>query len=94
MSFGKIDKHNWKRCSVPLCDTHRPDGFHMLPKDIDQRNKWIEKCGLKKVNLSSRICSKHFNPSDYHKNKKLLKEGSIPSQLLPVRHFLSFIHGV
>ena len=79
------ESYNWKKCSVPYCGTSRSDGFHMIPKDLEVRNKWIEKCSLKKVNSSTRICSEHFNASDYVKKK--LKAGSIPSQNLPVRHF-------
>ena len=84
------EKYNWKRCSVPFCTTHQLNGFHMFPKDPEQRNKWKEKCGLDKVTSSSRICSLHFTKDDY--GKKYLKDGRIPSQNLPVRHLLSFIY--
>ena len=78
-------KYKLRKCSVPNCGTKRANGLHHFPTDLDQRNKWIEKCGLNKINSSSRICSLHFNRNDYLKKK--LKIGSIPSQNLPVRNY-------
>ena len=76
--------HHWKKCAIPSYGTRGASGFHQFPTDGVQRNKWIEKCGLNKINFSSRLCSLHFNRNDYL--KKRLKIGSIPSQNLPVRH--------
>ena len=84
------DSYNWKTCAIPNCGVSRSDRFHKFPsKDLDTRKKWMDKCGLNKVNSSSRICSEHFTPNDYVKTK--LKQGAIPSQNLPVRHFLLYI---
>ena len=78
-------KYKLRKLSVPNCGTRRANGLHNFPTDLDQRNEWMKKCGLNKINSSSRICSLHFNRNDYLKKK--LKIGSIPSQNLPVRHF-------
>ena len=56
-----------------------------IPKAL--RQKWLKKCCLHEfmINTSSKVCHLHFLKSDYEKIK--LKNGTVPSQNLPVGHF-------
>ena len=80
------------KCVVPQCSNDskvRTDGFLNFPvKDLNLRQKWIEKLGLEKSKLNLNyqfVCKAHFAEED--KLAKKLKEGSFPTQNLPVRQF-------
>ena len=74
-------------CVVPFCSNTGTEKFHKLPKDPVLRQKWIKKASLDETKLhsSSRVCHLHFKSDDYIKVR--LKEGTFPTQNLPVRHF-------
>lgn len=69
--------------------------YHCFPNDTNLSNLWIQKCKrLDSVNSkNARICSDHFEPSDYiddMKNrllnlpqKKVLCKGAVPTLKLP-----------
>ncbi|XP_028514771.1 THAP domain-containing protein 6 [Exaiptasia diaphana] len=83
---------NRDHCSVPLCQNNRSKKtpgvtFHTFPKDKALKKQWIIK--IKRdigrnfaINASTRICSKHFLPSQLKKSlggKTYLEKGAIPS---------------
>ena len=80
------------KCVVPGCSNdskNRNDGFLNFPvKDPDLRQKWIKILCLEdtKLNLKYQfVCKAHFAKEDILTKK--LKEGSFPTQNLPVRQF-------
>lgn len=84
-----------KRCGIPGCE--RKTSLHRLPKDPDDRNKWIQfifKECPSHVSTDLRVCSLHFT-IDCFKNKSqhdagfaqklLLKERAVPTVLESIR---------
>lgn len=89
-------------CAVFSCSNHgkktKGQGiiYHSFPKDVNLRKAWIVKCKrLDKLNVAhARICSNHFNPSDYEddirnrllglEERKKLKPTAIPSSNLTI----------
>lgn len=90
-------------CAVPLCTSNSKTSpslsFHKFPKDSEIRATWIrnirrdEVAGVFVVNDSTRVCSLHFLPSDYHdasegrkrerstqRKNKFLKAAAAPTQ--------------
>lgn len=74
--------------------------FFRFPRDKTTCKKWVVSCGRSdKFNpQTSHMCSLHFVPSDYArdlkaellncpipKNKRLLKDGSVPTMNLPLK---------
>ena len=78
-----------KFCSVPFC-ANKKGRNHTFPTLKDLRQKWLEKCCLHEfmITKSSKVCHLHFLQSDYNKVK--LKDGTFPTQNLPVGHFEPF----
>lgn len=87
-------------CSVVGCNTwDRPKDvvYHRFPKEKRARKEWVVLCGNKRVNfLTARICSIHFEKTDYERNLKYemlnlpvprrlrnLKKDAIPSKHIP-----------
>ncbi|XP_037776359.1 uncharacterized protein LOC119573275 isoform X1 [Penaeus monodon] len=87
-------------CSVVGCNNwDRPKDalFHRFPKEEETRKEWIVLCGKKKVNfVTERICSIHFEKTDYERKLKYemlnlpvprrlrtLKKDAIPSKHIP-----------
>ena len=75
MSFG---------CSVPNCKIKPGIRAFRFPKDLHRRNHWINL--IKRSNWepgeTSRICEKHFRPSEIHtgiNGKPVLKKDAMPS---------------
>ena len=79
-------------CAVSGCSNStkvKGKTFHRFPKDESLRKLWIAFTGMKKKdpnwnpNNFAVICSDHFHPCDFNKNKKYLtlKRGSIPSSV-------------
>ena len=73
-------------CCVPFCN-NKTGKNHKFPIPKALRQKWLDKCCLHEfmINTSSKVCHLHFLKSDYEKIK--LKNGTVPSQNLPVGHF-------
>lgn len=73
--------------------------FYKFPKDESIAWAWDQCCGRKEpINLkTAKICSKHFQPTDYERNLKNellgivsrtcppLKPGTVPTLCLPIR---------
>ncbi|XP_040078088.3 uncharacterized protein LOC120849882 [Ixodes scapularis] len=56
-------------CSVPQCNTYHGEtgaSFYYYPRDRKVRKEWLTKLKMGKTNSkSSRVCSKHFDESDF-----------------------------
>ena len=75
------------KCTVPDCPTLSQNGFSSLPSNLEIRKIWFEKLQLNPEIKKHRVCTRHFNESDYGKNRvklQLLKD-RVPSRNLPVR---------
>lgn len=76
-----------KDCYFSKSSKHR---FPNPNKDPKRFNKWLVLCGNKELLIKpaervyshSRVCGKHFIPSDFGPNNVLLKT-AIPSVLMP-----------
>ena len=44
--------------------------FHILPKDPEIRNKWIEICQTNKNRTTGFVCSRHFESNAFERNLK------------------------
>ena len=85
-------------CSVAICPSPKDASYFRFPKDISVQKSWIESCKRQdEINpKTARICSLHFNDSDFERDlrnellnipvRKLLKPNSIPSQNLQPEH--------
>ena len=85
-------------CSVAICPSPKDASYYRFPKDISHQKIWIELCKRQdKVNpTTARMCSLHFNDSDFERDlrnellnlpvRKLLKPNSIPSKNLQPEH--------
>ncbi|XP_076381061.1 THAP domain-containing protein 1-like [Megalopta genalis] len=66
--------------------------FHLLPKDTDRRNKWLEALGLKDwcPPKSAAVCSAHFEEQDYetHATLRKLKVDAFPHVNLPSKEVI------
>jgi hypothetical protein len=93
-SVSNTDGKRVTKCSVPLCTTKGIGGYHNIPGNPDLRAKWQNICQLLQVNLSSAVCQRHFNTSDYmippgtlndlnEEIKPRLNNGACPSLHLP-----------
>lgn len=74
------------RCVVKGCPNKftktKGVAYHTIPKDEERRKLWLLNCD-EDVNLSSaRICSKHFNECDYHRDLQAELLGTTPKNLL------------
>ncbi|XP_056587765.1 piggyBac transposable element-derived protein 4-like [Triplophysa dalaica] len=86
---------SYRRCAVYGCV--RTTSLHMLPKDPDVREKWIQfivKKSSTQINAHLRVCSSHFtsgcfeNKSQYDAGfaqKLLLKDRAVPTIWDPTR---------
>ena len=88
-------------CIVRGCRSRHVKGrkdihFHVLPKDEELRQKWLELCGAKKNRTSGFVCSFHFERSSFERNLKYellglpvppgqwkFKKGAVPTLQLP-----------
>ncbi|EZA61229.1 THAP domain-containing protein [Ooceraea biroi] len=56
--------------------------FHLIPKDVIRRDKWLEAIYLKNwhPNKTAAVCSEHFKEEDYkpHLTLRKLKEDAVP----------------
>ena len=86
-------------CGVAGCKNNSRNktsdlSFFALPKEVNIRSKWIDRCGRK--GKSTRICSAHFRDEDYEISyfvkksvmgrqaaRKKLKKEAVPSLNLP-----------
>lgn len=69
--------------------------YHCIPKATDMRRKWLKACNRKECGVFTRICSDHFDASDYERDlkaellnlkpKKVLKPDAIPCRNIPGR---------
>nr|XP_027213407.1 THAP domain-containing protein 2-like isoform X4 [Penaeus vannamei] len=89
-----------RNCAVVGCrsgNLSRDILYHRFPKEEGARKEWAILSGKKKVNCETeRICSLHFEKTDYERrlkyemlhlpvprNMRILKKGAIPSKLIP-----------
>ena len=79
------------KCCVIGCGFEGKTGFLSFPKsetESARRKIWIEtlKLDSTKVTSNSKVCEKHFAPSDFlpKTNRIRLKQGTNPSRNLPV----------
>lgn len=100
----KLRSQIWKMilCAVEGCRSTRKHNpglmFHVFPKNEDLQKKWIKLCRYSpgKNIRNARICSLHFDASDYKRHLKYellnyyiprtlqtLKEDAAPSKRLP-----------
>ncbi len=90
---------NGSICAVAICPSPKGQVYHVFPKDLKLQKVWIDACKRKdKINVKfARVCSLHFQESDYERDfqsellnlpiKKRLKAGSYPTlKLLPGEH--------
>ncbi|CAH0548845.1 unnamed protein product [Brassicogethes aeneus] len=79
-------------CVVKSC-VRSKESKHSFPnpsKNLDLLNKWVMLCANKrlrvmtpqKIYTNCRVCSKHFNPKDFSRNKRLGRK-AYPTLLLP-----------
>ena len=80
---SRVKRKKW--CVFPNCDHAALKGTFQFPSKLeeDRRSKWLVECKLTEANVTqdSRICTRHFRPSDIQKsnNRVYLKPGSIPT---------------
>lgn len=85
-------------CSVPQCNTYHGEtgtSFYYYPRDRKARKEWLVRLKMSKANTkSSRVCSKHFDESDFVYpvgskmfgwKRRWLAPGAVPSKRLPIR---------
>lgn len=61
-------------CSVPYCKTYGAPGisFHLFPKNPLMRSKWQIALGMHKpITGAMKVCSQHFQRSDFYDTSKL-----------------------
>ena len=84
-----------QNCSLPCCSkkVYKENGakisFHKFPEDESVFKQWIvairrDIAANFQVTKNSRVCSRHFKPSDYSRSlsgrKKTLKTAAVPSK--------------
>ena len=79
-------------CDNYYCDKSKKAGvtFHVLPKEQNQRIKWLQVCSQRKYldGKNLRVCSDHFSENDYERDlfsellqverRKKLKSDAVP----------------
>ena len=75
-----------------ICHDRGTRGFFRFPQKENQRQIWLNQCGLESVKDSERICSKHFQSNSFmprrSENQPIrLKDSALPSINLP--HFVN-----
>ena len=86
VAYGCTNRHKGAGSSL---------AFHKFPQDIEKRRKWIH--ALRRDNFeptsSSRLCSEHFQPSDYENYgmRRRLKIDAVPSIFLAFPEHLQTI---
>ncbi|XP_072929301.1 THAP domain-containing protein 2-like isoform X2 [Epargyreus clarus] len=81
-------------CAVPGCNSSKKENpqkytFHIFPKSIDVRQKWLKMVDRKDwvPKRNSTICSKHFESKCFPyrgSQRKKLCSGSVPTLFMPV----------
>ncbi|KAJ6639424.1 hypothetical protein Bhyg_12168 [Pseudolycoriella hygida] len=73
-----------RKCAVQNCNYDRNVTYHRIPKDFATRNDWLNLLDLS-TTTTSRVCSKHFHPSDFvvkGNGHKWLRKDAYPLQVM------------